>query len=344
MFSVSEITDQNLWEKFVLEQKYTIFPQSFKYGEFYRALGEDSWIFGVFDDANSLIGGSLAVNIHAKRGNFLLLPYGPVAKEDKHRGAVLGALTTHLSDFAKKQGLDFLKVSPFWPNDQTHSHLFREFGYKNSPLHILAENTWLLDLSPSEESLLSGMRKDHRYLIRRCIKEGVKITQTSNPAELEEFNRLHDITARKHKFHRFSDSYVKAEFEQFAQQKEAVLFKAFLPDGRLDSATIILHYGNMAAYRHGASANLDNRLPTSYLIQWEAIKEAKKRGMRWYNFWGIAPHGAGKKHPFWGITHFKKGFGGLNLDLVHCQDLPLTKKYYFNWIVEKFRSINRGFK
>ncbi|MBI5222338.1 MAG: peptidoglycan bridge formation glycyltransferase FemA/FemB family protein [Candidatus Magasanikbacteria bacterium] len=342
MFAVNEITDKELWERFVLEQKYALFPQSFKYGEFYQTLGEGSWIFGVFDGDN-LIGGSLAVSVHAKRGNFLLLPYGPIAKEDKHQGAVLGALTAHLAGFAKKHGMDFIKVSPFWQNDQTHSDIFREFRYKNSPLHILAENTWLLDLSPSEDNLLKGTQKNHRYLIRRCAKEGIKVTKTSNPEELDEFNRLHDITARKHSFHRFSDSYIKSEFERFAKQKEAVLFKAFLPDGRLDSAAIIIYYGNMAAYRHGASANLDTRLPTSYLVQWEAIKEAKNRGMKWHNFWGIAPPKASKKHPFYGITHFKKGFGGFGFDLVHCQDMPLTKKYYLNWVVEKMRSIKRGF-
>ncbi|GAI33015.1 unnamed protein product, partial [marine sediment metagenome] len=28
--------------------------------------------------------------------------------------------------------------------------------------------------------------------------------------------------------------------------------------------------------------------PASYLLQWEAIKEAKNRGCKLYNFWGIA--------------------------------------------------------
>ena len=343
MFTVSEITEKKKWEDFVLSQTYAIFLQSPQYAEFYKKLGEQGWIFGVFD-AEKLVGGTLAVTVHAKRGSFLFLPYGPVVSEKKNRSEVVRVLTDHLSDFIKNQNLNFLKVSPFWGNNPTNLNIFKQLKYRNAPMHVLAENTWLLDLGPSEEDILAGMEKTHRYLIRRCMKEGVTVSQTSESQKLIDFNQLHDLTAQRHRFHRFSDEYIQAEYDCFAPKKEAVVFKGILPDGRVDSAAVVIFYGNMAAYRHGASANFDNKLPTSYLVQWEAIKEAKRRGFSWYNFWGIAPKEANKKHPFYGITHFKKGFGGFNMDLLHCQDLPVTKKYYFNWLVETFRSLRRGFK
>lgn len=343
MLEVREINDEKIWEKFILDQTYAIFLQSPQYGEFYKKLGERSWIFGIFD-AGKLVGGTLAVTVHAKRGSFLFLPYGPVINEKKNRGEALKALTAHLSDFAISQKVDFLKAAPFWENNPTNQNLFRQFKYRNAPMHILAENTWLLDLNLSEENLLIGMEKTHRYLIRRCMKAGVTVLKTSEPKKLAEFSRLHDLTAQRHKFHRFSDEFIQNEYDCFAPRGEAVLIKGILPDGRVDSAAVIIFYGNMAAYRHGASANFDHKLPTSYLVQWEAIKEAKKRGLSWYNFWGIAPPNANKTHPFYGITHFKKGFGGFNFNLLHCQDLPLTKKYYLNWLVETFRSLRRGFK
>ena len=120
------------------------------------------------------------------------------------------------------------------------------------------------------------------------------------------------------------------------------MFDAYLPDSSLDSSAIIMYYGSMAAYRHGASLNINKKLPTSYLLQWEAICEAKKRGIKYYNFWGIAPENS-PKHPFHGITHFKKGFGGYSRELMHCHDLPITNKYYINWFVESIRRIKRGF-
>ena len=65
--------------------------------------------------------------------------------------------------------------------------------------------------------------------------------------------------------------------------------------------------------------------------------------MRWYNFWGVEPKDASASHPFSGIGHFKRGFGGFQEDLLHCQDLPITKKYWVNWIVETIRKRKRGF-
>ena len=65
--------------------------------------------------------------------------------------------------------------------------------------------------------------------------------------------------------------------------------------------------------------------------------------MTLYNFWGIAPETASKDHPFFGITHYKKGFGGYQRDIVHCHDIVLSSRYYLTWIVETIRSKKRGF-
>lgn len=333
---VRQITNKSEWEKFVLSQSHTLFVQSSHYGEFYEKMGEKSWIFGVFD-GDKLVGGSLVVSTHAKRGSFLYLPYGPFGE-----GAEI--LFVYLKKIAKENKFDFIRCSPFWSIDSGGEDILRQSGFRPAPMHILAENTWLLDLSKSEDELLAQMEKTHRYLIRRCEKEGVRIEKSTNKDALEQFNNIHDETAKRHNFHRFSKDYIEKEFKTFVQHDEAMVISGFLPNGRIDSSSIIVFFGNMAAYRHGASLNLDNRLSTSYLVQWEAIKEAKRRGIKWYNFWGVIPAKAGKNHPFYGITHFKKGFGGSQLDLVHCHDLPISWKYWFNWIIETLRSFKRGFK
>ncbi|MCX6765289.1 MAG: peptidoglycan bridge formation glycyltransferase FemA/FemB family protein [Candidatus Nealsonbacteria bacterium] len=103
----------------------------------------------------------------------------------------------------------------------------------------------------------------------------------------------------------------------------------------------------MAFYHHGASLSKFNKIPVSYLLQWEAIKEAKKRGCILYNFWGIAPEIASEsdasksKHPWAGLSLFKMGFGGYRKDYVKTQDYPITLKYYLNYIIEKIRKIKR---
>lgn len=344
---IKKITNRDEWKHFVLRQPYTLFVQSPSYGEFYEKMGEQSWMFGIYE-ADKLIGGSLVVSTHAKRGNFLYLPYGPVfgehilADKEKLRTA-LKAFVDFLKGFAKKQHYDFIRLSPFLDETKQTKQLFQSMGLRDAPMHMLAETTWMLDITPSQDKLLSTMGKNHRNLIRRCMREGVRIEMKTDTEALKRFNDMHDTVAKRHSFHRFSPKYIANEFQAFVGVGECVIFEAYLPDGRLDSSSIIIFFGGMANYRHSASLNLNKKLPTSYLIQWEVIKEAKKRGFVWYNLWGIAPQQTPKDHPFRGITHFKRGFGGFQKDLLHCHDVFLSWKYWLNWTVETFRRVKRGF-
>lgn len=334
------VDNQKEWDSFLSKQRQSLFTQYSAYGEFYKLLGEKMWIVGIYDQGK-LIGGSLVVSVHAKRGNFLFLPYGPVINFKSEK--VFAKLIKFISKLAEQKKYNFVRVSPFLDDTVNYRKLFADNGFCKAPIHMLAETTWLLDLSPNENDLLKNMKKNHRNLIRRCLREGVRINRMTTSGSLERLNNLHDITARKHNFHRFSRKYISDEFKIFAKQNEALVFEAYLSDGTLDSSSIIMFMGNMVAYRHSASLNSNRRLPTSYLVQWEVILEAKRRGKKIYNFWGIAPADSGREHPFSGITHFKKGFGGFQKDLLPCQDLPITFKYWMTYIIETVRRIKRGF-
>ena len=77
-------------------------------------------------------------------------------------------------------------------------------------------------------------------------------------------------------------------------------------------------------------------------MQWKAIKEAKKRGCKIYDFWGYEDPVKNPKHPYSGPTLFKMGFGGYKEEYVKTQDLIISKKYWINYIVETIRRIKRG--
>lgn len=330
------------WDEFVAKQTFTIFVQSSQYVDFYQKLGEVGCVFGIFDQGQ-LIGGSVVVSTHAKRGNFMFLPYGPILPDDHRATAALESLTYALIQYGNEHHYDFIRVSPFIDDTEQHRLMFHQLGYKSAPIHVLAEHTWLLDVRLDEEALLKAMNKNHRNLIRRCEKSGVTIVKSTTDEDLELVYTLLKETATRHQFFKFPFSYIKAEFSTFLANNQAIIFKAILPNGQVDAASVMMYFGTMGVYRHSGSLQLDNHLPTSYLIQWEAIKEAKKRGMHYYNFWGIAPDHAPASHPFTGIRHFKKGFGGFQKDLLHCQDYPLRPKYLYTWLIETIRRIKRGF-
>src|SRR3990167_6313218 len=94
-----------------------------------------------------------------------------------------------------------------------------------------------------------------------------------------------------------------------------------------------------AFYHQGAS--IHTKIPVTYLEQWEAIKEAKKRGCKYYNFWGILQEGRSPKN-WQGLTLFKTGFGGRQVDYLPTQDYIISPKYYLTYIYEKLLAWRRG--
>lgn len=328
------------WEAFVQSQQQTVFLQSITNGTVHEALGGQWWVFGLYEHGE-LIGGSIVLGVQARRGSFLLLPYGPIvnATNKGKMACLLDALRIH----AKNNGYHFIRFSPYVESSAGYLAMLAELGARKAPMHVLAEHTYVLNLSESEQRLLAHMNKNHRNLIRRCEREGVVVAQTTSADALARLNDMLDVIEVRHKFTRFPRAFVDAECLHFAKKGEAVLFEATLPDGRVDASAMIIFYGNMACYRHSASLQQESRLPTPYLIQWHVIQEAKRRGMQWYNFWGVAPEGAKSTHPFYGITHFKKGFGGELHHLVPCHDVPVTRRYWLTWGIETLRRIRRGF-
>ena len=92
-----------------------------------------------------------------------------------------------------------------------------------------------------------------------------------------------------------------------------------------------------------AAANIRHpKFSPNYLCQWEAIKKAKKDECSIYNFWWISPDD-NPKHPIAWVTKFKRKFAWYDYSLLHTQDLVLSPKYWFNWIIETARRINRWY-
>lgn len=338
MIEVREITEKEDFESFNLSARYTLFLQSWNYGQQLEALNEKIIRVGVYDN-NKLVGIAQCVQITAKRGSHFFCPYGPVFSEWKK--SYFEAFVDHLWQIGKRNGLTFLRISPFLANSKKNYQLFKDLGFIDAPMHVVAENTWLLDLNNSEKKLLSQMRKNNRKLINRAKRDGVTVHRDTSDEAIEHFIRLHKDTKVKHDFTPYPDDFFREQVRSFRKDDQVVVFNAEY-NGEIIGSAIVMYYGNMAAYHHGANSIKHQKIPASYLIQWEAILEAKKRGMQNYNFWGVSPD-KDRPHPISGVSHFKRGFGGEQFDLIHAQDLAISPLYGINWMVETVRRKRRGY-
>ncbi len=330
---IKKIENKKEWEDFVLSQSPNIFLQSWNWGEFHQSLGSKIFRLGLVQN-KKVMGAALLIKEKAKRGTYLACPGGPLLASWKEEG--LKEIINEAIKIGKEEKAVFLRVRPSILENKENRELFQRLGFQDAPMHMHAETTWQLDLTPSEEELLANMRKTTRYSIRRAARDGVKIVKSRKVSDIEILNQLQMEAVKRHKFVPFSKKFMEKQFQAFVQDDQTLLFLAEYKKQFL-SAAMIIFYGDMAVYHYAGTSSKFPKIFSSYLLQWEAIKEAKTRGCKIYNFWGIAP-ADDPKHRFAGVTIFKKGFGGEQVDYLHAQDYSLS---FFYRITRSFETIRR---
>lgn len=358
---IKEINEQSIWQKFFEENNSPSFLQSWEWGEFEKKMGDEILRLGI-SHSNKLQAIALVIKIRAKRGNFLFIPHGPIFSISNFKFQISNLLD-YLINLAKKEDYSFIRIAPILENRGEYQKIFEDLGFKTAPIYMHAERVWILPLTKSltklqrpeqvgqyltDEELLSAMRKTTRYLIKKAIRDGVTIEKRTDEAAVDDFYKIYEETAKRENFVPFSKNYVKNEFGAFHKTENAVfLFGKINPltveqrgaPNKYLAAALILFTQSTAFYHQGAS--IHTKIPVTYLLQWEAIREAKKRGCQFYNFWGILQEGKTPKN--WeGLTLFKKGFGGHQIDYLPTQDYIISPKYYFTYVYEKILQWKRG--
>lgn len=229
-----------------------------------------------------------------------------------------------VKELAKKEGCIFLRIEPT-----------AEFRIQNSEFRILKTadiqptQTLILNLTQSEEELLSGMHPKTRYNIRLAEKKGVKVREGSKN-DFEKFWKLMKETTER-------DGFRSHEKEYYLKMLESEIARLYVAEykNKILAAGIFVFYGDTATYLHGASTHEHKEVMAPYLLHWEIIKLAKKLGYKYYDFYGINE----AKWP--GVTRFKKGFGGSEINYPGCYDVVFHRNWYI--LYKLFRRLRRVF-
>lgn len=357
---IREITNKEEWEGFLAQCAEKTFLQSWNWGVFNEQMGSKIWRLGVYD--KDLLAVALIYKVSARRGTFLFIPHGPVmidglTPQDKKE--ILQIILMHLTEnIAEKERASFIRFSPILDRSDENAAVFANMGFREAPIHMHPEVTWELNIAPSEEEILADMRKTTRYLIRQAQKNtDIEIVKSNNIEDLKLFWPVYRETAKRHHFVVFPEKYLSNEFSIFSDDNEVSVFLGKYKHQVISAAIFVFwqgtcfyhHSGSLAKFSaKGGSAPGGNKIPVSYLLQWEAIKEARGRGCKAYNFWGIAPEmetesGVAKsRHPWAGLSLFKMGFGGYRKNYIKTQDFVLSSKYWLNFVIEKIRKHKRN--
>jgi lipid II:glycine glycyltransferase (peptidoglycan interpeptide bridge formation enzyme) len=220
-----------------------------------------------------------------------------------------------LDEIAKKHRALFIKIEPNATNDGLDEDFLKLLKHFSVDKWSFAPTkTIVVDLSPSEEEILKRMEKDTRYCIRLAEKKGVKVIESQ---DLKTFLKLYQETARRKGFWLGPIGELKQRWQAFSEKEEGKLYFASHPSFESPlAAAMVLFSGRTAYYYHAASSGKNRELMAPYLLLWEIIKSAKKRGCIQLDLEGIYDRRIPSTKGWQGFTHFKRGFGGFEVEYV----------------------------
>ena len=330
---VEDITDKQQWDDFVTSHEEANFLHSWQWGEFRLSRGKTVVRRGVFD-GDKLIGVYEGEVETARRGRHIAVAGGPIV--DWTDKPVVEALVADMREQGRKYHCAFVRVRPQLEKTDESMRLFRELGLHAAPMYLSVELAGVLDLEKSEDELLKNMRQRLRRALRKAEKNGITIEKSTDPARMKEFYDIQLQTAGRHHFIAFSEDFLTKQFAAFAEDNSAVLYTARY-NGEVLAQNFMIFYGNEASYHYGVSTELGTKLSGAPLLHMQAMRDARERGIKRYNFWGIVDEDD-TKHRFYGVSVFKRGFGVDELRYVPAHDLILNPaKYAIDWTVETIR-------
>lgn len=239
----------------------------------------------------------------------------------KDKGAIKQFLK-EAGTIAKRERSMFLKIEPMARGESSEQLI--DAGFQKSQKAIQPQRTIMLDLTLSEEKLLFSMHKKTRYNIGLAKKHRVSVYSSNRVEDREIFIDLLGKTSVRDRFIPHSKEY----YRDLLRQSFAQLFLAER-EGVVLAANMVIFWGKSAIYLHGASNYEERRYMAPYLLQWESMQEAKKRGYKEYDLWGVDV----KKWP--GLTRFKRGFGGKNVSHIGAYDYVYKKFLYIGYLLKQ---------
>ncbi|MEI6741905.1 MAG: peptidoglycan bridge formation glycyltransferase FemA/FemB family protein [bacterium] len=225
----------------------------------------------------------------------------------------------------------------FEPNillTDTHSKQLQALGLKKALFDLqLNKSTIIVDLSASEDEIMSGFKQKTRYNIRLSARKGVVVRPVDlTPENIKIMYELLLQTQSRNGFFMRSQAYARSFWEYHTKAGQGQLFFAYLENEVLSGAFVTLQ-GKKALYKDGGSSREHKNLMAPYTMQWEIMRWLKARGVAEYDLGGAPPKKSldDKNHPLNGLVQFKTGFNSEVTEYVGVYDWPISPTKYRQW-------------
>jgi lipid II:glycine glycyltransferase (peptidoglycan interpeptide bridge formation enzyme) len=344
--TIDALEDKATWDEFVKSRPEANFLQSWDIMEAHRAMGREIVRRAVYEGEDEMSGRLVGVYggyvERAKKGAGLMIPGGPLI--DLANKNAIKLMLTDMKTLGRRLGCDFVRLRPQWEDSEESRAVLREGGAVKAPYYLSVEHAGVLDITGTEEDILSRFRQKARRAIRKAQAAEIETVASRDPNEIDRFHQIELEHAKRQGYVPFSKKFLKTQFEVLAKNGEAELFiarKDIKGNGHPEilAENFMVFYGAEASYLYGVSTTLGTEYSAAPLLHLLAIREAKKRGCTRYNFWGIVDEDD-TAHRFYGVSVFKRGFGVNDLKYTPAHDIVVNPLRY-NLVVKPLETLRR---
>jgi hypothetical protein len=285
--------------------------------EWIRCIGSGSHALITADDRQGRCRAALALEIEPTRA----LP-GHVLARAHHLGTSLvgtagDAIFSRLRQFAAANSrLLQVSLELILRTPEEHARVegtLRRLGFRRSTVPRHYEETLVIDLAGTEETLLRSFSSTTRRELRHWSKRPVELRLIRDPNYATRLNEIARETLA-----RTNGRFVPRDWAQRialceelpAQSRLVGLFRS----GRDDPEALLAYawscaHGDHAHYDDAGSTRVDDiRVSMMYPLMWDLIQAAKRGGCQWFDMGGARPAWVPDDDPQAGIDGFKRRF------------------------------------
>lgn len=298
--------------------------QSWEWGEFRKKTGLDLVRMGHFEGNKLLTAYQLtyhAVPLFKQKIGYL--PKGPMP---------FGEMVDALRENGKKYNAAFIKLEPVVIIDNRQSTIdyrqkLKQLGLTPSNKTLFTKYNFLIDLSKSEQQLLSAMHPKTRYNIGLAQRYGVEVYESVNNVDFEIYLKLYFETTKRQKYFGHTPQYHKLIWETLMPVGMARVLIARYKSKPL-VAWMLFNFKDTLYYPYGGSSTEYKEVMASNLIAWEAIRLGKKMKLKVFDMWGALAPNVSQSDPWYGFHRFKAGYGPAHIEYIGTYDLILRNALY----------------
>lgn len=214
---------------------------------------------------------------------------------------------------------EFIRFHPVFKNVKLFNEIFN-VEYLNDVI--------ILDLSLDLEKICKGIRKGHKYSIKKSIREGcyIKFIKAPSKEDINNFIEFYHSTMDRNyasKKYYFSADFINDHFNLL----NTILVQAKYKN-KVIGASMFIYGDDIIHYHLSGTLNNSRNLYPSHLILFELIKWSKENNFKYLHLGG----GRGKNDS---LFEFKRGFSKLTFPF------HIAKLIFDNKIYEKLTKLNK---